>query len=299
MTRDYAPVIDTSDLGEVEKPAGIKTVFCIGNGESRKDFDLNTLRPHGKIYGCNAIYRDFTPDVLVAVDPGISHEIYHSGYCNKNEAWFRDWYRYDADLYNNMINCNLSLDKIESIKPYTSMNSRNDDTNKFVMHGYNVKQILEARKINKANANNKLGTKDLYISWIKNNDKSNNISDLPIKDKGWSTGATAGLIACNQNHYTITECYMIGHDLFSTTDKVNNIYKGTINYVKKDEDETPCINWISQWANLINGYFKVKFFKVNRTQDQSNKVDKKIKEFNVFNNFTYITYDELREKFKI
>ena len=28
-------------------------VFCIGNGESRKDFDLETLRPHGKIYGCN------------------------------------------------------------------------------------------------------------------------------------------------------------------------------------------------------------------------------------------------------
>ena len=42
--------------------------FCIGNGESRKGFDLEQLRPHGKIYGCNALYRDFTPDVLVAVD---------------------------------------------------------------------------------------------------------------------------------------------------------------------------------------------------------------------------------------
>ena len=29
-------------------------VFIIGNGESRKDFDLTKLREHGKIYACNA-----------------------------------------------------------------------------------------------------------------------------------------------------------------------------------------------------------------------------------------------------
>ena len=41
-----------------------KRVFCIGNGESRAPIDLIKLRPHGKIYGCNGLYRDFTPDVL-------------------------------------------------------------------------------------------------------------------------------------------------------------------------------------------------------------------------------------------
>ena len=49
-------------------------IFCIGNGESRKDFDLERLRPHGKIYGCNGLYRDFVPDVLVAMDYNICHE---------------------------------------------------------------------------------------------------------------------------------------------------------------------------------------------------------------------------------
>ena len=29
----------------------VKRVFCIGNGESRKEFDLEKLRPYGKIYG--------------------------------------------------------------------------------------------------------------------------------------------------------------------------------------------------------------------------------------------------------
>ena len=74
-------------------------VFCIGNGESRKDIDLSQFRPHGKIYGCNALYRDFTPDVLTAVDDGMMHEIYQSGYCDKNETWFRNWTRIPGMAY--------------------------------------------------------------------------------------------------------------------------------------------------------------------------------------------------------
>ena len=65
--------------------------FCIGNGESRKGFDLEQLRPHGKIYGCNAIYRDFMPDVLTAVDHGIMHEIYHAGLEQTIPCYFRAW----------------------------------------------------------------------------------------------------------------------------------------------------------------------------------------------------------------
>lgn len=49
--------------------------FVLGNGTSRAGLDLSSLRPHGKIYGCNALYREFDPDTLVATDPGISGEI--------------------------------------------------------------------------------------------------------------------------------------------------------------------------------------------------------------------------------
>ena len=41
----------------------MKRVFCLGNGESRKGVNLDILKQHGKIYGCNALYRDYTPDV--------------------------------------------------------------------------------------------------------------------------------------------------------------------------------------------------------------------------------------------
>ena len=42
--------------------------YCIGNGPSRKDFDLTQLKATGQTYGCNALYRDFMPDFIFSVD---------------------------------------------------------------------------------------------------------------------------------------------------------------------------------------------------------------------------------------
>ena len=42
--------------------------YCIGNGPSRKGFDLNRLKATGQTYGCNALYRDFMPDFIFSVD---------------------------------------------------------------------------------------------------------------------------------------------------------------------------------------------------------------------------------------
>lgn len=54
--------------------------FVVGNGISRKNVDLSRLKKWGKVYGCNALYREFEPDVLVATDRPISEQIQHSGY---------------------------------------------------------------------------------------------------------------------------------------------------------------------------------------------------------------------------
>ena len=58
-------------------------VFLIGNGASRKEFDLERLRPIGTIIGCNALYRDFTPDVLVAIDSKMLNELTRAKYGTK------------------------------------------------------------------------------------------------------------------------------------------------------------------------------------------------------------------------
>jgi len=56
------------------------TAFVLGNGVSRNGIDLHNLKHYGKIYGCNALYREFNPDVLVSTDPAISREIQESGW---------------------------------------------------------------------------------------------------------------------------------------------------------------------------------------------------------------------------
>jgi len=58
-------------------------VFLIGNGKSRENFDLERLRGIGTIIGCNAIYREFTPDLLIAIDSKMLREIKDAEYKGK------------------------------------------------------------------------------------------------------------------------------------------------------------------------------------------------------------------------
>jgi hypothetical protein len=63
--------------------------FVLGNGVTRREVDLQNLRHFGPIYGCNALYRDFTPDVLVSTDRPISQRIQDSGYALHNRHYTR------------------------------------------------------------------------------------------------------------------------------------------------------------------------------------------------------------------
>ena len=65
------------------------TAFVLGNGVSRQSIDLELIKTHGTVYGCNAIYRTFTPDVLVSTDTPISAAIQNSGYSQKNVHYTR------------------------------------------------------------------------------------------------------------------------------------------------------------------------------------------------------------------
>ena len=68
----------------------MKPGFVLGNGRSRLEISLDDLKKHGRVYGCNALYRDFIPDVLIATDPGITAEMEHSGYALKNTFYTRN-----------------------------------------------------------------------------------------------------------------------------------------------------------------------------------------------------------------
>jgi|TARA_B110000977_G_scaffold133789_1_gene170365 hypothetical protein len=64
-----------------------KTAFVLGNGTSRSSIELLQLKSHGTIYGCNALYREFEPDYLVAVDTKMILEINKAGYQHSHSVW--------------------------------------------------------------------------------------------------------------------------------------------------------------------------------------------------------------------
>ena len=82
-----APAIKTSAPIPERKKHGQLNSFVLGNGTSRKDVDLDKLYPLGPMYACNAVYRTFTPDYLIAVDVKMILEISKTKFQHKNEVW--------------------------------------------------------------------------------------------------------------------------------------------------------------------------------------------------------------------
>ena len=64
--------------------------FVVGNGVSRKPINVGLLPRYGMVYGCNALYRDMTPTVLVATDAPISKRIQEEGYALHNRFHTRN-----------------------------------------------------------------------------------------------------------------------------------------------------------------------------------------------------------------
>jgi len=67
----------------------MSAAFVLGNGVSRLSVDLNQLKQLGRIYGCNALYREFVPDVLISTDKAIAHTIQNSGYAQNHTMYTR------------------------------------------------------------------------------------------------------------------------------------------------------------------------------------------------------------------
>ena len=74
--------------------------LIIGNGPTRLDIDLSVIARHKagirgtsrlQTYGCNALYRDYTPDFLVATGDEIVNELADSGYCDDHVVYANAW----------------------------------------------------------------------------------------------------------------------------------------------------------------------------------------------------------------
>ena len=226
-----------------------------GNGESR---------PKDKIiggewtttWGCNAIYRDFAVDNLVSVDYPMQQEIYESGYAMKNKCWFSDWELLPAEFNVSMMlagNNGPVYETWQGNKKSCVVQGKTQDTVEA-----NIQEVkiynpdIDVEDLRKK-AEKDVGT---YVTWVDEyNDKVINI-DYP---KGWSAGNTALYLACKSG---AEEVYMCGFDGTDYSEPLNNIYKGSKNYLTADSRGFNTINWDNQYRMIQRDFPKVQFYKV-------------------------------------
>jgi len=215
-------------------------VFVLGNGPSRKNIDTSKL--DGTVIGCNACYRDFTPDVICATDAGIMSDIIDSGYDGKCYFTHNSWNLLPAESYDGL-KYGLDGNEIETYRRF--------DAQYFV--------YISGLDSNVENPQN-------YIFWVSPSmeDKIKNIGEDIL---GWSTGTSALHIACRD--YTCNDyekVYLLGFD--HDNEYYDNIYTDTEHYFGKDRKmRDEYYKWTKQIIKVVEEHPALQFIWVNYQGD--------------------------------
>ena len=223
-----------------------------GNGESRQVWDVTKKYKGFTTWGCNAIYRDAVVDNLVAIDYGIQQEIYESNYAITNHCYFADWAKLE-DFDPEFLKMNYTPMDIHETK-------KNDGTSCVVQgkeretaeknYEEMITQFPHLDKDDvKAKCYNNVG---LYITWLKERDSVDYI-EYP---RDWCAGATAMHLSCQEGAH---EIYMLGFDLSEHDEPINNIYKGTDNYLSEESKGFNTDNWVTQLIQTFKDFPDTQF----------------------------------------
>ena len=219
-------------------------------------------------------------DNLVAVDYGMQQEIYDSGY--DGVCHFANWSVLPAEVAAVMF---MGYDIPEA---FIHRNSK--VTDRCVISGKDPVTVNEkietAIKMYPHLDMNDLRAKmekdvGVWITYVEEDDNINNI-DFPV---GWSAGNTALYLACQSG---AEEVYILGFDLSSYDEPLNNIYKGTDNYLSSDAKGFNSVNWKDQMQTVFREFKDVKFYWVDAR-------DGSIQE----NNLSYLTKTDFCDTLKI
>jgi len=218
---------------EGDDAQGIDSVFVLGNGPSRKNIDISKL--DGTVIGCNACYRDFTPDVICATDAGIMSDIIESGF--------------DGDCYFTHDSWNLLP---ASAKPSLSNGSEHETKRK---EGDDQFVFISGLDPGVTKAEN-------YIIWVpkKMEHKIKNMN-YEYSGAGKSTGTAAVYVACRD--FNPKKVYLLGFD--HKSNKYDNLYANTPHYYKSD-DETwrgAYRGWTKELLKIMTEFPNIEFYWVN------------------------------------
>jgi len=254
----------------------IDTAVCLGNGQSRQGLDLQKMKDYATVIGCNAIYRDFTPDILVALDSRMAHEIYREGNLKDMKVYLGYWTPVPIFVAKEMLR--TMADKTDIVW---------NDSEEVIYHG--------ADGVFTFTKGHNLGI--TYITGVSKEDEIISI-EPNVDDFKYATGSRSIYLACELG---AKEVYIVGHDLYSDTEKVNNIYAGSKSYADKDAlaarpnnpDET--FNWILQHKNTFDKFPDTQFYKVN-SNTPGDFTALEIPEWSSAANLKYITQKEMQQQ---
>ena len=288
------PINDSEDLSPImiNLDNALNKSIVFGNGESRGWCDDVLINWHDiPTWGCNAIYRDMYVDNLVSVDYAMQQEIYQSDLCQDTmQLHFANWSIIPAEVSDMMF---MGYDIPEEFIHKTERNGNH--TEQCVVSGKDPSTIQEGIKLAmKAHPN--LELKDLkmkmekdvgvWITYLRENDNVKPI-DFPV---GWSAGTTALHLACQVEP---KEVYMLGFDLSSYDEPINNIYKGTDNYLSSDAKGFSTVNWLNQMQTVFMEFKDITFYWVDPIHRKGEVTDVK------YNNVRYLTKARFCDIFNI
>ena len=211
--------------------------WVIGNGPSRKSVNLEDLKKEGVVYGCNALYRDWEPDYLVANDWRMMLEIIDAGY--KGRCVFCDFNPLPAETYDIML----------AGMPAECFFDEIANREKKVLEYGGKKEVSKEYVIRGDDRNN------LEVVWLDDSMRHIDWGYSPIGENLPSTGIMALQLALDNGH---TEVELLGFDGLREGN-YRNVYDGTPLYqtdgresdnVRKPETYRPVA--ADEWENMFN-----------------------------------------------
>ena len=157
-------------------------IVVIANGTSRSVFDINLLKNH-TTYGCNELYKEYSPTHLVCKEGPMIWDICRDGYSKKNKCHFKVFDRFPALQYEMLLMAFPSNGKVLETQPRT---------NEFVMFGTGKTSV---------------------IYWVDQNEPTQKLEWWGDDENDSYTSATAAMRLACLNHPN-KDIYCIGYDYY-------------------------------------------------------------------------------------
>ena len=180
-------------------------IVVIANGTSRSVFDINLLKNH-ITYGCNELYKEYSPTHLVCKEGPMIWDICRDGYTKKNNCHFKMFDRFPALQYEMLLMAFPSNGKVLETQPRT---------NEFV----------------------KFGTgKTSVIYWVDQNEPTQKLEWWGDDENDSYTSETAAMRLACLNHPN-KDIYCIGYDYYLNR-TADNIILSTKDIPTEEFDST-------------------------------------------------------------